>query len=1536
MIVKIKQVEGLQTALDAKVSGAGSGTVNYVTKWSSTTGIVDSQIRDDGTSVGIAIAPSSFDKVLIDADSLSNGLKVQNNDSGYAVRTVSDGTNATTANIAVEGIAKGATAGVAASVNIAGQFLGGSAVPADVTTAIAETFGAVIRAHESTKKAMALYVDATTNNTADNIGLYVSTANAGAGNNYAIIVPSGGGNVGLGVSLPTTQLHVVGDFRLVNGSQAAGYILQTDVNGVSTWVDPSTLSTDGNGIYDGSGTVPTTTAVTITDTLNFGSDLLYIDEANSEVGILTNNPAATLDVRGNVNIGAAGVSNQLTFNGTEANIYGGNGSFLDYITGFRHRFYTYGTLMGQWDTANFNLYTNIIMGAGENIVIGTGNLSVGAGATPSAKLHATGTIRFDGLTTTPAAGHVLRSTNANGDLDWVDLNLGQYATTAYVDSIAAGLDPKESVRFTTLDTITGTYNPTGGTGGSGAFTGVDLTDTGDFDLDGNTVAIGDRILIKNQTDAKQNGIYEVTTAGATGAIERASDQDGTPSNEVSSGNYTFVELGATYENVGFVLQGDGILTLNTDNLVWVVFTTSGNGIYSGSGTVPTTTAVTITDTLNFDSGTLYIDAINDRVGIGTTSPDVIFNVEDAAPIHRMTGTAGSSRMQIISTTGIATVELQTNTANLDPYLTFIHSPEAQSIRFALGVDTSDNSFKIGKTSLTDGSLFVIERDTAHVGIGTANPTAKLQVNATSTDDILELVNGSTRFIVADDGQQAWGIGTGASINSQFAHIANAANYNFGFGFYGTNTTTSVMTVQMLGTSDNGITVATQGGKTGTVTGISSTVLSTGNTTAYGIRGNARNASNSNVAVFGNITGGWSITPSGVSYAGLFFAQADVDAEQVGVRGSAQFSNSGLAYTETQIGVDGFAGGNNSDNTTTSDIIAGRFIALGNTTGDKIAILVPSTNNDGVVVFGADNPTGTELLQVTGDTHLNGELKLSNLTTTPAAGYILQSTDANGNTDWVDPSTLGLGGETLSQTLTIGNTTGANDIIVSNGQKITTSSATTTDRMEITFNSLGLGADDISIGRNSGGDGGSLFMGPFSSTMRLRKSGGTRKFSFEVGTNDHFRFSDNGGAPTLNLINGNDGLLRPATLTANRTWTLPDATGTIALTSQLTGDGIYDGSGTVPTTTAVTITNTLDFDSGTFYINAERNRVGIGLAPSTVTNSTWKLHIQSNTQALPTISSDTMAVISNNKDVAMSFISPATSNMSINFGSNTNEDNGRILYDNTGRFMSFWTQAAERARIDGDGNLVVGATSASAKLHIVKNSITTPTLSTGTVALFEDSTSFNAEAAISVLGGTSGRSKVFLGNSSDEDVIGLEQFANNFIITSQGTERIRMEAGGDTGISENNPQGRLHVTVTNEGDNALVLDGLNNTSIFGQARSVTRQGAVTTTGTGNSLVTDINITVTDPQRVVGSGRFIAKGSTETVGGDFMFVAEHEGGTLAIVGQDVSVKHTSSGTPDFEIIATNSTTDLIQFRCTGGGQNLTWLVTLTYELVDDPVI
>jgi hypothetical protein len=84
------------------------------------------------------------------------------------------------------------------------------------------------------------------------------------------------------------------------------------------------------------------------------------------------------------------------------------------------------------------------------------------------------------------------------------------ATKAYVDSVANGLDVKKSVRAATTTALAAvTYN-----NGAGTLT---ANANGALTIDGVTVSVADRVLIKNQASAVQNGIYTVT---ATGSAER--------------------------------------------------------------------------------------------------------------------------------------------------------------------------------------------------------------------------------------------------------------------------------------------------------------------------------------------------------------------------------------------------------------------------------------------------------------------------------------------------------------------------------------------------------------------------------------------------------------------------------------------------------------------------------------------------------------------------------------------------------------------------------------------------------------------------------------------------------------------------------------------------------------------------------------------------------------------------------------------------------------------------------------------------------
>ena len=104
------------------------------------------------------------------------------------------------------------------------------------------------------------------------------------------------------------------------------------------------------------------------------------------------------------------------------------------------------------------------------------------------------------------------------------------------------------------------------------------------------------------------------------------------------------------------------------------------------------------------------------------------------------------------------------------------------------------------------------------------------------------------------------------------------------------------------------------------------------------------------------------------YEGL--SNNNLDCNQFGVVGKAQFNNIGLDYSNDLIGVFGAASGNNSGASTSSNIIGGSRIN-NNLQEIKLALLVPSTDNDGVICFGQDNRQGNSILQTTGGVRMQG-------------------------------------------------------------------------------------------------------------------------------------------------------------------------------------------------------------------------------------------------------------------------------------------------------------------------------------------------------------------------------------------------------------------------------------------------------------------------------------------------------------------------------------------------------------------------------------
>ena len=174
-------------------------------------------------------------------------------------------------------------------------------------------------------------------------------------------------------------------------------------------------------------------------------------------------------------------------------------------------------------------------------------------------------------------GNTVSTTNSNGDLllspngtgtvkvpagykDRAGFTSDSLVSKEYVDAVKQSLDIKDSVR------VASTAN-------------IDIAndlENGDT-LDGVTLATGDRVLLKNQSTASENGIYVVVASGAASRSE-----DANASADVTSGMFVWVEEGTANADQGYVLTTNDTINLNTTSLTFTQFSGAGQ-ITAGIG-----------------------------------------------------------------------------------------------------------------------------------------------------------------------------------------------------------------------------------------------------------------------------------------------------------------------------------------------------------------------------------------------------------------------------------------------------------------------------------------------------------------------------------------------------------------------------------------------------------------------------------------------------------------------------------------------------------------------------------------------------------------------------------------------------------------------------------------------------------------------------------------------------------------------------------------------------------------------------------------
>jgi len=159
----------------------------------------------------------------------------------------------------------------------------------------------------------------------------------------------------------------------------------------------------------------------------------------------------------------------------------------------------------------------------------------------------------------------------------------QAATKAYVDNVTAGINFHEAVHAASVINSGVIYN--NGTNGVGATLTADTNRMFSV-IDGESVVVGQRVLMKNQTDAKQNGIYVLTDAGSSSSpwvLTRATDADNNPSGEMKTGDFTFVQNGTVNGSIGFINSSTANpIVIGTDNITYTEFN-AGKGVIAGNG-----------------------------------------------------------------------------------------------------------------------------------------------------------------------------------------------------------------------------------------------------------------------------------------------------------------------------------------------------------------------------------------------------------------------------------------------------------------------------------------------------------------------------------------------------------------------------------------------------------------------------------------------------------------------------------------------------------------------------------------------------------------------------------------------------------------------------------------------------------------------------------------------------------------------------------------------------------------------------------------
>jgi hypothetical protein len=273
------------------------------------------------------------------------------------------------------------------------------------------------------------------------------------------------------------------------------------------------------------------------------------------------------------------------------------------------------------------------------------------------------TITFTQVNTTNLVASAVTLTA--GTISTAPANSTDITNKTYVDNlVASGTHFHEPVRVESPINLNATYN--NGTDGVGAT----LTNAGTqaaLVIDGVAVSVADRVLVYEQTNQTQNGVYVVTNVGSVSTnwiLTRSADADTfglTSPNTLGEGSTFFVREGDTGAGETYTCNTVGTIIFGTTNITFVQI--SAAQIYkAGTGLSLTNTTFSITNTAVTpatygNAGAVAQFTVNAQ-GQLTSAANVSINASSIT-----LGTLANDRTTAASANGASTIVLRDSTGS---------------------------------------------------------------------------------------------------------------------------------------------------------------------------------------------------------------------------------------------------------------------------------------------------------------------------------------------------------------------------------------------------------------------------------------------------------------------------------------------------------------------------------------------------------------------------------------------------------------------------------------------------------------------------------------------------------------------------------------------------------------------------------------------------------------------------------------------------------------------------------------------------------